>query len=251
MTNTPFRVFSYSGIGTFHVDHNEDALWYGQLNDRQYAMAVMDGCSMGEDSHFASCLISKLLRKIAKEMAFLSFHEKTQKSLDESMRSILQQFFNELRSLKNTLGLEVNELLSTLVFAVVDVKERSARVRIMGDGMVVCNGEFYEYDQNDKPDYPAYHLGKDFNEWLGFHSQELRLEDVSYLCLSTDGIFTFSKATPQGEMGLVEKEVLGLLTAKEEDLHNSRILKKKVLSLKNDHNMVHTDDLTLVKIQFF
>ena len=41
----------------------------------------MDGCSSGSDSHFASTLIGKLLRKIAKQEAYLEFALKKPKDI--------------------------------------------------------------------------------------------------------------------------------------------------------------------------
>ena len=61
------KFYELSHIGEFHVNHNEDFLVLEEAGSTRKLIAVMDGCSSGTDSYFASTLIGKLLRKIAKK----------------------------------------------------------------------------------------------------------------------------------------------------------------------------------------
>lgn len=73
------KKYAISKIGEFHINHNEDSSAITEIGDDKIMIAVMDGCSMGKESHFASTLIAKLLRKIGKEISFRDFAEKTKK----------------------------------------------------------------------------------------------------------------------------------------------------------------------------
>ena len=64
--------FEFTQIGEFHINHNEDFLVTHEIGKDKLMIAVMDGCTMGTESHFASTLIGKLLRQISKEIHYLS-----------------------------------------------------------------------------------------------------------------------------------------------------------------------------------
>ena len=66
-------IHTHSQIGQFHTNHNEDAYVTTQLSNDWYLLGVMDGCSMGTESHFASTLLVKLLRKISTEYFYKAF----------------------------------------------------------------------------------------------------------------------------------------------------------------------------------
>ena len=181
--------YQLTTIGQFHTNHNEDAIADYKIGDDLIMLAVMDGCSMGTESHFASTLISKILRKTAKEISFKAFIEKNEKSPDEYLKAILKQLFSELKEIKNRLLLEKEELLSTLILCVLNRKNKEAEIIAIGDGLICCNGQYTEYEQDNKPDYLGYHLDKDFEEWFQTQEQKLSLTHINDLSISTDGIF--------------------------------------------------------------
>ena len=74
-----YEEYEISKIGEFHTNHNEDSSSITEIGEDKIMIAVMDGCSMGKESHFASTLIAKLLRKIGKEISFKEFVERTKK----------------------------------------------------------------------------------------------------------------------------------------------------------------------------
>jgi len=194
--------YTFTQIGTFHTNHNEDFLVSHPLGKNQLLIAVMDGCTMGTDSHFAATLIGKLLRKFAKEYYYQSFIEKTEKNLVLLLKLLLTQLFAALKTLKNQLSLEQEELLSTLIIGVIDQQTQQAELLTIGDGIIYCNGQLTEYEQENKPDYLGYHLAKNFDIWYAQQTQSLSLDNVQDLSIATDGIFTFK--------GFLTKTLLGL-----------------------------------------
>lgn len=66
-------IYSALQIGAYHTNHCEDYLFVGSIGHDRLLCAVLDGCTMGIDSYFASTLAGKLLRKIAKEKEYAAF----------------------------------------------------------------------------------------------------------------------------------------------------------------------------------
>ena len=61
------KVYKTLHIGEFHTNHCEDFLIHEQIGANQILIAVLDGCTMGTESVFASILFGKVLRNIAKK----------------------------------------------------------------------------------------------------------------------------------------------------------------------------------------
>ncbi|MEL6697808.1 MAG: hypothetical protein AAFP89_16320 [Bacteroidota bacterium] len=57
-------------LGHFHPVYCEDALWTDEIQDEIYLAAVMDGCTMGKESHFAASLVVKCKRPFLASMIF-------------------------------------------------------------------------------------------------------------------------------------------------------------------------------------
>ena len=178
-----------------------------KLSIKLCTIAVMDGCSMGKESHFASTLIAKLLRKIGKEISFRDFAESRKKETNEYLNEIFQKLFEDLKQLKNKLHLEKEEILSTLILGIFDKQQKEIELITVGDGLICYNGELIEYEQDDKPDYLGYHLGEDFRNWLGNQTQKLSLKNVEDLSISTDGIFTFKNFDGKDYAEITEEEL--------------------------------------------
>jgi len=147
------KFFELSHIGEFHINHNEDFLISEEAGKNRRVIAVMDGCSSGTDSHFASTLIGKLLRKIAKQEAYREYAQKEINELDIQLESISLQLFDELSNLNRQLDLKSDEILSTLILAVIDTNGFKAEILIVGDGFIHYNGKNVEYENDNKPDY--------------------------------------------------------------------------------------------------
>lgn len=243
------KKFSVSVIGQFHTNHNEDFLLVSEIGKNKLLIAVMDGCSMATDSHFASTLVAKLLKNIAKQADYIEFVAKEEKTLEQLIEAISRKLFENLVDLKNRIGLSREELLTTLVLGVVDVESKMAEILVVGDGLVVCNSNFFEYDQDNKPDYLGYHLEKNFENWFAEQKQRLHLKDFNDLSISTDGIFTFKKFDNIDRPKVIlENEIVEFLLLDNFGFENENMLKQKILKIESQYGLKPSDDLTIIRL---
>ena len=244
------KIHTFSQIGQFHTNHNEDHLITTSITDNQQLIAVMDGCTMGIESHFASTLIGKLLRKIAKEIGYRSFAEKRQFDLPFLLKETMRQLFSHLQKLQYQLDLKREELLSTLILGVIDRQEKNTEILTIGDGLICCNGELFEYEQNNQPDYLGYHLRESFEEWYVLQNQRLSFSQIEDLSIATDGIFSF-KPFDVGEYETAgADEIIDWLLKDRAFEGHEVMLKKKVLFIEKMYGLKPSDDLSVVRILF-
>ena len=241
------KIYKLSTIGEFHTNHNEDAAATIEIGKERTLVAVMDGCSMGKESHFASTLIAKLIRKIGKEIGYKAFIEKTKAPLNNLLKEILNQLFLDLIQLKSQLHLQEEEILSTLIIGIIDEHENEVLILTIGDGLVCANGNLFEYEQDDKPDYLGYHLKEEFNQWYNNQSQLLDLKNVKDLSISTDGIFTFKNFDGKEYPNISEENIIESLLIDSNWKHQENRLAKKVLEIKNKFGLIPSDDLTILR----
>ena len=244
------QIYTHSQIGTFHVNHNEDFFVTTELTNQHILIAVLDGCSMGNESHFASTLIGKILRKISKAFYYKAFILPAFSNDKQLLINVLKQLFRELSLIKNELGLETNELLSTLILSVINKDARTAEIITIGDGLIVCNQQQFEYEQDNRPDYLGYHLHKNFEEWFAQPKQVLSLQNIKDISLSTDGIFTFQPFDNKIYPGISESEIIHHLLIFQQNLQFRVMLKKQVLMLEKKFGLKPSDDLTMVRVIF-
>ncbi|MGB0839276.1 MAG: protein phosphatase 2C domain-containing protein [Chitinophagales bacterium] len=237
-----------SQIGTFHTNHNEDAAIITELGNNQHLLAVLDGCSMGKESHFASTLMVKVLRKLATEMNYKTFVEKTNLTAGELLPKIMKRLFEVLKQIKNQLLLEREEMLSTLVLGIFDSRRNQLEIITIGDGLVCCNGQLFEYEQDDKPDYLGYHLTEDFDTWFSQQTQRLSFQQVRDFSLATDGIFTFRPFDNNTYDHINTKDLLPYLLIDGTWGKQTNMLKRKLSEIESNFGLRPSDDLTIVRI---
>lgn len=150
---------------------------------------------MGKDSHFASALQGKILAKIMQLLPYQSDIDLKTISLEQLSEHILKQFFTEMKQQKNALLLDRKEMLATLITMIWDAEQNAAFLFAAGDGFWVINDEVIEFDQQNRPDYPAYHLGESFEQWYA-NQPKKRVSNPYLLAISTDGVSSF-----QGKKG--------------------------------------------------
>ena len=240
--------FIHTQMGTFHQNHNEDNFVFATLGNNKILLAVMDGCSMGTESHFASNLIAKVLRKLAKEFFYKDFLEKEDTDMEKQLKAIVKLLFEQLIQLKNILGLEQNELLSTMVISIIDTKSGEGEVLVVGDGFVAVNGRWIEYDQDNIPDYLGYHLSEDFEAWFSEQQQRLSLDRIQDISIGTDGIFTFRKFDNQNYPLISEREIINLLIFDCNGIDKEQMFLKKLLFIEKENGLRPTDDLTIIRL---
>lgn len=246
--NDLMKIYKVLTIGEFHINYCEDFLVEEQIATNEKVVAVLDGCTMGTESVFASMLYGKILRNIAKKRFYQDFYSTNSSELKLTLKTIVKELIEETRLLKNQLGLEVNELLSTLIIGIVNTEEGKAEFLTIGDGLVCHDGKLIEYEQNNTPDYLGYHLNEDFELWYEKQAQKLSITYFNDLSICTDGIFTFKNLenkTKQKE----EKELIDYLLIDNEHAQFDNFLERKVRYLKEKWNHVVTDDLAIIRLK--
>ena len=242
------KFYELSHIGEFHVNHNEDFLISEEAGKTRRIIAVMDGCSSGTDSHFASTLIGKLLRKIAKQEAYREFAQKEKEPITKQLEKISLQLFEELSNLNRQLDLRSDEILSTLILALIDMEKKNAEILIVGDGLIHINGENIEYENDNKPDYIGYHLNMDKHIWFQTRTQRLSIPKIEDLTISTDGIHTFKNFDGKSYEDISQEAIMKKFFRDKNDLDNSNKLKKTLIEIKNDNGLMPSDDLTMIRV---
>lgn len=208
----------------------------------------MDGCSAGTDAHFASALIAKVLRRIAKQTNLRSFAERTQHTTRDLLKHTLNTLFKDLARLNADLDLKTDELLSTLLLAIVDTQDRNAEIVAIGDGVIACDEEIVVFDQGNKPDYLGYHLHEDFESYWNVLTQRISAQNFQDLSLATDGVLAFRAFSPDSYRPVTEDELLSYLLLDREDGTSETAYRRKVIYIRNTFGLEPTDDLTVVRV---
>ena len=144
-------------------------------------------------------------------------------------------------------SLEEEEILSTLIIGIIDKPKNEAIILTIGDGLICSNGNLFEYEQDDKPDYLGYHLKEEFNDWYNAQSQTLYLKNIKDLSISTDGIFTFKNFDSLEYPLITEKEIIEYFLIDTKWEYQENMLQKKGFALKNKFGLLPSDDLTIIR----
>lgn len=243
------KIYTTLQIGEFHTNYCEDFLIKEELASNEILIAVLDGCTMGTESVFASILYGKILRKIANNTFYQEFISKQNQETDlqSKLKTILQELIEDTKEIKNKLGLETNELLSTLILGIVDTKNYKAEFITIGDGLICVDGKLIEYEQNNTPDYLGYHLTENFEEFYKNQHQKLSVSSFEDLSISTDGIFTFKNLENQNYQKS-ESEIIDYLLLDNQESEFDNFLDRKIRNLKKVNHVV-TDDLAIIRIK--
>lgn len=245
--NRKMKIYSTLHIGEFHTLHCEDFFVVEQIESDVKMIAVLDGCTMGTESVFSSILFGKILRNIAKKRYYQEFVSKSSKDLKVILKEVLNELFEETKTIKNQLGLDKNELLSTLIIGVINKKTSAAEFLTVGDGLIHYDGNFIEYEQDNTPDYLGYHLNENFENWFDSQEQVLSLKTFHDLAICTDGIFTF-KNLENSESQKDESQLITHLLVEQEHSQHENMLDRKVRFIKDQWKHTVTDDLAIIRI---
>jgi len=242
------KIYSVLQRGEYHLNNCDDQLFIDEIGNDKILCAVMDGCTMAKDSYFASTLVSRVLRKIARSIGYKEFYSKDPlpEDIDTYLKTILKELFKELNLAKNLLMLEQKELLTTIIILLYDRIKDQGIVLAVGDGLVSINGVITEFDQDNKPDYLGFHLSEDPDTWYAGQSQKILFNKLSNISIATDGITLFEKIALTKETSPIDP-IEFLLTDKtgagDEDM-----LYLKLKRLEHTHGLKPTDDLALIRI---
>ncbi|MBC7524652.1 MAG: protein phosphatase 2C domain-containing protein [Flavobacterium sp.] len=242
------KIYSAIQIGDYHQNNCEDHLYIGEYGKNKILCAVMDGCTTAMESHFASTLVGKILKKICVEKGYKEFIEQDSKSLniEENLKLILKDLLNELKIVKNQLMIDSKELLTTLIILLFDKNKENGIVLAIGDGFVNINGEITEFEQDNKPDYLGFHLSEDFDTFYNNQKQKIEFNKIADLSISTDGIFTFEKLAPKKSQE--EINVIEYLTKEFTNYEKAEMLNLKLKTLENEFGLKPTDDFSMIRV---
>ena len=241
------NLYSTLQIGDYHINHCEDDLLIKKISSDKIVCAVMDGCSTALDSHFASTLIGKILRKTIVEIGYRALYEKDrQHSLEEELKEIIKGLFHELKFIKKHLMLDEKELLSTLINLIYDITKEEGSILAIGDGVVCVNGNITEFDRNNKPDYLAYHLHEDFENWYSGLSQKILFDHLDDVSIATDGISTFSQIKKTDSDEVINFMEYLMIDQKNNDTED--MLNRKLKQLEHQYGVKPTDDLAIIRM---
>ena len=240
-------IVSHSQIGSHHTNHNEDALVYADLTGDHLLMAVMDGSSSGTDSHFAASLVGKTLRKIARHTNLRTFAERRAPTTEELLAAVMENLLQDLREINASLDLDQDELLTTLVLAVVDRRGAQADIVVIGDGLVACDEEIKEFSQPLSPDYLGHLLREEFSDWWSSQTQRVRCTDFLDLALSTDGILSFRPFSPDPYRPVSPDEITEFLLTTRDEGEPETMYRRKLIYIRNKFGLEPTDDLTVLR----
>lgn len=233
-------------IGEYHTNYCEDFLVTKKIGSDRILCAVMDGCSTAMESHFASTLFGKILRKICIEKGYKELYETNNNNIEEDLKSVLEDVFKEVTALKNKLMLDEKELLTTFIILLYNQKENKGIVLTIGDGLVCINGEITEFERDNKPDYLAYHLKENFESWYKNQTQKIffnHLEDVS---IATDGISSFVHIKKIDHEEKIDP--IDYLLIDKNQIDWEEMLSMKLKRLEHHYGMKPTDDLAIIRI---
>ena len=238
------QVYTVIRKGEFHPVFCEDFLITEEIGSKFFLAAVMDGCSSGKDSHFASALFGKILHKIAKTLHFQETKLEEQ-SVEYLMKKILRSFMDELKLARNYLMMDMLEALATLIILLYD--NQKAYIVVLGDGFVALDGQIHEIDQDNRPDYPAYHLKEDFEIWYESQSNIFEIENPKEISISTDGIDTFQTNNPNLPEGF---DPMHFLLIDESFIKNHNMLNRKCNILEKKYGFKPGDDVAIIRMRF-
>lgn len=243
------KIYQLSQKGNHHVNYNEDYVIYSEIGKNRLMLAVLDGCTMGKESYFASTLIGKLLRKESKKYYYKEFYDSSISiDLSEQIDQLMEDLFVDLQEIKNVLQLEIEELLSTLVLGIVDTETSEGELIVIGDGVVMINGELIDFDQGNRPDYLGYHLRTDFSTWYEKQNQRISMESIKDISLCSDGIFTFGKYDLGNYAAIEESSLISYLLEDRSYETKSNMLYRKLLEISETWGLEPRDDISILRL---
>lgn len=207
--------------------HNscEDNLFVRETEDSIVGI-VADGCSSGVKSFFASQLLCYSFAKNASE----GIQNATSDIVVKSM-------MDDIDSLRLILNLTEYNFLSTAILFHYYKDTKRLRVRHFGDGFYSVNGMEYILDQDNTPDYMAYHTDNQ-EEYLLKYPGGI-YDGVGRFMIASDGIDRIERSQfapdpkSKGYMMLYDKPT------------SDNYLARMWNILKNDHYFV-SDDLSII-----
>lgn len=140
----------------------------------------------------------------------------------------------------------MKKLLTTVILLLYDMKKDEGIILSIGDGLICINGKITEFERDNKPDYLAYHLKEDFEEWYASQTQKIFFSPMKDVSIATDGIssFTSVKKTSHNE----KINPINYLLIDTDNMDSEEMLSPKLKRLEHHYGMKPTDDLAIIRI---
>ncbi|MCU0445987.1 MAG: protein phosphatase 2C domain-containing protein [Microscillaceae bacterium] len=242
------QIYTLVRRGELHSVHCEDFLVSLDIDRNFYVGAVFDGCSSAVDSHFASALLGKILKKNCQTLPYQSFYQFGGSGLASADlgKWLLRQIFEDLQAARNQWLLDKLEMLATMILLVYHKTHKKAWAMALGDGVIKYDAQIYELDQNNRPDYVAYHLGEDFEEWFAQQTQVFELENPQDISICSDGIATFQSL--KTDIAADFDPITYLLTDSFLAQH-ANMLTRKCNILQKQYGFLPADDVSIIRLR--
>ncbi len=249
--------------GKGHTDFCQDALFHYE-NDDLLIACVCDGCSEVKDSHFASNLFVKTLKKelfdllkketqrmkslVNSENVFIEERIET----NEFSENLLYSFFQKIASIQINLGLSANDLASTFIFLFYNKSKDEGIIYMFGDGVLQINNDTIIIDHDNMPKYFTVYWDELTGEHLPFanfikqYPQKWQFTNLQNIVISTDGVLSFENNDLNPDEArdfLIIDETLNKKSIISQDSFYDK--KYNVLSFKG---WTHYDDLGIIRI---
>lgn len=222
------------------IDHPlrcEDDLFIFQ-NEQFVIGAIFDGCTSGETSSFASTLFVKLFNKSIKEV----LESKKNYMAIFLHEDLFKQFIFNLRNIK--LGLTANELLSTIVYFVYDIRRGQIVSSICGDGNIFLdNSRVHIHNEDNTVEYLSTKILKPISD-LYDEMQFAMKENPKDFSICSDGIESFKHKSGIAK----EEEAIQSLIIDDSFLNVESMLNRKCNILQTKNDIYHTDDLSIIRV---
>lgn len=227
-----------------HQNFCEDA-YYHTERDGWVIAAVFDGCSRGINSHFASQLMSYLLRDTLREKwnQWFQYMNRMEFGATDMLSAMCLGMWNRLKTAEKNLSLEELEILSTVVLALYNPRSKYLAVQFVGDGLLLVNGEAVTRvtsGADNMPKYLAYTVQEEANmtEFPKIHPYYV-FTNVTEWSICTDGIDQI-QYEPQG------LNALDYLLKDKSLWASAKMLDRKV-NLLQKNGAALQDDVTIIR----
>ena len=171
--------------GSDHSVYCEDSVFFQVRDSENISIgAIFDGCSTGLQSHFASSLLAKVVK--------YSINSRIEKeySIQFIMHLIIVDLFYKIKQIKAQLTLLDLELVSTFIIAI--VKDDNVYIASSGDGVIKVDDNLIILESPENaPDYMAYHLDGDFEDFINKHINFYDFKFTKDVSICSDGITSF------------------------------------------------------------
>lgn len=225
--------------GTEHLTYCEDSVTFVVTDTETplYIGAVFDGCSTGLESHFASALLSKLLRKAIKGLNY----NNSRAPLPLIMNLLFHKIFNGLEDISTLLGLRDLEMVSTMIICI--IRDNEVYILSSGDGVIKVDDKLIILESKENaPDYLAYYLEDLASKVMLEHTNSYSFTFEKDVSICTDGICSFRDSIKQDVTADVIDSLLNDRTIMGSDAMLSR--KYNILAKKGYRNF---DDVGIVR----